>query len=117
MLCVTGSHILSFPIVQRQPPTLPELIRFKTRSGTINILEKIGTHYNQLGILLLEDTTGAITKAIINHSHDATNINLQILEQWIQGKGKKPLEWSTLIEVLNDIGLSELANEIEHTLK
>ena len=117
MLCVTGSHILSFPIVQRQPPTLPELIRFKTRSGSINILEKIGTHYKQLGILLLEDTTGAITKAIIKHSHDATEISLQILEQWIQGKGKKPVEWSTFIEVLNDIGLCELANEIKHTLK
>lgn len=117
MLCVTGSHILSFPVVQRQPPTLPELICFKTRSGSINILEKIGTQYKQLGILLLEDTTGAITKAIIKHSHDATEINLQILEQWIQGKGKKPLKWSTLIEVLNDIGLSKLANEIEHTLK
>ena len=71
----------------------------------------------QLGVLLLEDTTGAVTEAIIKHSHDATETNLQILKQWIWGKGKKPVEWSTLIEVLNDIGLSELANEMEHNLK
>ena len=102
--------------LQQQPVTLPQLIHFKTRSGSINIPEQIGTHHQELGIMLLEDTTGAVTDAIINHSNDATEINLQILKHWVQGKGKKPLEWSTLIEVLNDIGLSELANEIEHAL-
>ena len=101
--------------MQKLTVTLPELICFKTRSGSV--LKQIGTHYRQLGVLLLEDTTGAVTEAIIKHCHDATEINLQILEQWIQGKGKKPIEWATLIEVLNDIGLSELANEMEHTLK
>ena len=96
---------------------MPELIHFKTRSGSINILEQIGSRYEQLGVMLLEDTTGAVTEAIIKCSHDASEINLHIFKQWIQGKGKKPIEWSTLIEVLNDIGLSKLANEIEHTLK
>ena len=113
--CAISSHIL--PIAQRQPPTLPKLIQFKTRSGSINILEQIGLHYEQLGVLLLEDTTGAVTEAIIKHSHDATEINLHIFKQWIQGKGKKPIEWSTLIEVLIDIGLPVLATEMEHALK
>ena len=118
MLCVTGSHILSFPIVQRQPPTLPELIRFKTRSGSINILKQIGTHYRELGVLLLEDATGEVTRAIIEqHCEDATKINFQIFQKWIQGKGKLPVEWSTLVEVLKNIELVQLANEIEQNLK
>ena len=114
------SHIfLSPPIFQQQQPViLPQLICFKTRTGSVNVLERVGTHYWKLGILLLEDATGEVTQAIIEHHHeDATKINLQIFQKWIQGKGKLPVEWSTLIEVLKDIGLSEIAIEMEQTLK
>ena len=43
---------------------LSQLINFKTRSGSTNTIEQIGQHYNDLGILLLEDTTGANTTMI-----------------------------------------------------
>ena len=93
-------------------------MRFKTGSGNINVLKQIGTHYWELGILLLDDDTGADTQAIIEHHHeDATKINIQIFQKWIQGKGKLPVEWFTLVEVLKDVGLSELAIEMEQTLK
>ena len=104
--------------MQQQTVTLPQLIRFKTRSGSINVLEQIGTHYWELGVLLLDDTTGQVTQAIIEHHHeDATKINLQIFQKWIQGKGKLPVEWSTLVEVIKDIGLVQLASEMEQNLK
>ena len=107
------------PIVQQQQTvTLPQLIRFKTQSGSINILERIGIHYWELGVLLLEDATGAHTQAIIeHHREDAIKINFQIFQKWIQGKGKLPVEWSTLVEVLKNIELVQLANEIEQNLK
>ena len=114
---IRALFIFSSPIlIALGQPTvaLQQLICFKTRSGRINILEQIGTHYRELGILLLDDTTGAVTKAITEHyNYDATNIIIEIFEKWIQGKGKLPVEWDTLIEVLNDIGLSELVNKIK----
>ena len=91
--------------------TLPELIRFKTTSGKLT--EQIGTHYRELGYLLLNDTKGEVTRTIIKTcGPDATDIILEIFRQWIGGKGM-PVDWATLVEVLNDIGLSELANELE----
>ena len=112
------TSFLSPPIFQQLSVTLPQLICLKTKSGSINILERIGTHYWKLGVLLLDDTTGEVTQAIIEHQHeDATKINFQIFQKWIQGKGKLPVEWSTLIEVLKDVGLSKLATEMEQTLK
>ena len=112
------TSFLSPPIFQQLSVTLPQLICLKTKSGSIDVLERIGTHYWKLGVLLLDDTTGEVTQAIIEHQHeDATKINLQIFQKWIQGKGKLPVEWSTLIEVLKDVGLSELAIEMEQTLK
>ena len=58
------------------------------------------------------------SQAIIEHHHvDAAKINIQIFRKWIEGKGKLPVEWSTLIEVLKNIELVQLANEIEQNLK
>ena len=77
------------------------------------MLDQIGTHYKKLGILLLNDTTGTVTQAIIKqYHHHASEINMEILQRWIQGQGM-PVEWATLIEVLKDIELTELAREIE----
>ena len=99
-------------------PTLPELIDFKTGTENMNILKHIGTLYNDLGILLLDDKAGTVTKAIEKQCHHVVyDINLQILRQWIQGEGRQPVQWSTLIDVLKKIELSVLAKKIEDNLQ
>ena len=99
-------------------PTLPELIDFKTGTENMNILKHIGTLYNDLGILLLDDKAGTVTKAIEKQCHHVVyDINLQILRQWIQGEGRQPVQWSTLIDVLKKIKLSVLAKKIEDNLQ
>ena len=47
------------------------------------------------------------------HSNDAERINMEILEEWLVGRGKQPVTWATLVEVLRDIELSILADDIE----
>ena len=109
----------SFPSIptDQRPPSLPTLTCFKTSSGSINVAERIGAQYLTFGLQLLEDATGAITKAIEEECHhNAYKINLEILMKWIGGQGRRPLSWATLIKVLKDIQLSELAREIEHNL-
>ena len=44
---------------------------------------------------------------------DCEQSAMEILEDWIAGRGKQPVTWNTLIEVLYDIELSTLAREIE----
>ena len=92
---------------------MPECVRFRGREKRINIPQEIGVKYYQFGILLLDDTTGARMQAIAHkHSNDAEQINLMILQEWIGGRGAKPVEWQTLVEVLNDIELVKLASDI-----
>ena len=113
-------HSIFFPFFSpvEQRPNLCQLISFGVRSGNINVLEQIGTHYWELGVQLLDDTTGAVTKAIVEqYQNNATKINREILQRWIQGGGKLPVEWDTLVKVLKDIRLSELASEIEQALR
>ena len=45
--------------------------------------------------------------------YDAEQINMEIIQEWLAGRGKQPVTWATLVEVLRDIELSTLAVEIE----
>ena len=105
-------------LAKEDRPTLPKLLNFKTSSGTVNIAKRIGADYNLLGIFLLQDEDGTVTDAIADeHHHNAFKVNYDILKQWIQGKGMQPVQWSTLIDVLKEIELSELAKKIEESLQ
>ena len=62
--------------------------------------------YLKFGIFLLEDSDGVIVKALeMEHHWNAEWINEAILQKWLQGKGVKPVTWSTLVAVLKNIGI------------
>ena len=91
-----------------------ECIRLHGKERTINIPQEIGTRYCQFGIFLLDDPNGTRTHNIEHkHREDAEKINTEILREWATGRGKKPVSWETLTEVLHDIELGTLASEIE----
>ena len=99
---------------QADQPTLIECIRFRGRERRINIPQEIGVKYRDFGLLLLEDHNGARIRALAHkHNNDSNEINIEIIEEWVAGKGKHPITWKTLTQVLRDIELSTLAKEIE----
>lgn len=98
-------------------PTLPQLLHFKTTHGSINVAERIGRRYKAFGALLLEDAAGSYIAAIEMESHhNVYDINFIILLRWLQGMGRLPVTWDTLIEVLRVAGLSTLAQDLQNNL-
>lgn len=82
--------------------------------GKVNLAKKIGADYMMFGVLLLEDDTGEQISAIENELKcNAERINFRVLQLWVQGKGRQPVTWATLVAVLQDIGLVKLAKDIE----
>lgn len=74
-------------------PHLDELLQFE-------IPREVGTSFMQLGIFLLNDKTGNIVKNIQHDCHYKTEDTvIEILRQWIAGKGKLPVSWNTLIKM------------------
>ena len=96
---------------QTDRPTLIECIRFRGRERRINIPQEIGVKYYQFGLLLLENNT--IRSIAHKHREDPERINIEVLEEWVTGRGKHPITWQTLTQVLCDIELCTLAAEIE----
>ena len=94
-------------------PTMIELVRFRGKAERINIPQEISTNYYQFGILLLEDKTGTRIRSFeCKYRGDSEQISTEILEQWINGKGKQPVTWGMLVEVLRDVQLTTLARDI-----
>ena len=81
----------------------------------INIAARIGDKYWKFGIFLLDDKHGDVVDAIVHsmHQQDTEQINVKILQKWLNGMGQQPVTWETLVQVLKDIQLNELAKEIE----
>jgi len=76
-ICTVGSR-----------PTLPELLNFHGRRRKINIAREIGIKYMNFGIQLLKDETGSKVVAITNkHLGNAELINIEILQEWVSGRG------------------------------
>ena len=65
------------------------------------------------GTLLLADSNGARIRAMERkHMKDAEQINMEVLQEWVEGSGKQPVTWDTLVDVLCDTELTNLAIEI-----
>ena len=90
-----------------------DIIYFPLQDSKVNLAKEIGTKYGQFGILLLEDHTGERIRAMEKELRsNAQDINYRVFQEWLCGNGKQPVSWVTLISVLEDIALSELANII-----
>jgi len=93
-----------------------ELLKFQSKNRTFNIAEEIATKYVELSVFLLNDSNGLRAEIMAcKHQCDAQRINTEILQEWLTGRGKRPVTWATLVEVLRDIKLCTLASDIMAT--
>ena len=78
-----------------------------------NIPREVGVKYFDFGTHLLQDPTGTHLRDLEHQLfRNGEEINKHILTEWLEGKGR-PVTWATLVEVLNIIGMGELAKQIE----
>ena len=99
------------------PPTLGGLRHFPVANGHIDLAEEIGADYEKFGTLLLEDNNGNKVKNIeVSECGDPVKITVEILRQWLQGKGIKPVTWQTLVKCLRDTDLTTLVDNMKNSL-
>lgn len=114
--CV-GSGSGSAPDMELQV-SLPVLQNFtyKIRGEKLNIIEKTAPSYKTIGINLLNDRDGSITKGIeMANAYKPEPTMVAIYEKWITAA--KDHSWKKLICCLKDCDLNVLALDIEDALK
>ena len=83
----------------------------------IDIVVDIAPDYEKFGTFLLDDKNGSKVKIIkISEHDDPLHIAQEILKQWLQGKGRMPVSWQTLVMCLRDTKLNVLADDVENSL-
>ena len=101
-------------------PTLKLLTYLPILDGmkkNLNIIQKTSTHYHELAMHLLNDDNCDIVLSLEEKClHDSEKITRAVYKKWIDGTGKTPVTWQTLVGVLRDIELNSLADEIETAL-
>ena len=76
----------------------------------LDIIQEIGDS-TKFGVLLLQDKWGTALQGISDKKR-----NYEILQRWIQGGGRTPVTWKTLVDVLKEAELNRLASNIESSL-
>ena len=75
---------------------------------------EIQNDYVKLGIQLLQDDTGNTIEGIERKKRgDPGDITVEIFRLWLQGKGRQPVTWQTLVECLEHTKLHVAANLIK----
>ena len=86
-------------------------------SGFKDIAAEIQNNHELFGTLLLEDTNGNVVQGIVKASNgNPVDITVEILRWWLQGSGRLPVTWQTLIKCLRDTKLNVAADYIEGSL-
>ena len=83
-----------------------------------DILTEIQNDHKRFGTLLLKDDSGNVIKGIEKACRNGppVDITVEILRQWLQGTGRLPVTWQTLVECLRDAKLNIAADYIEGAL-
>ena len=74
------------PSFSDEKPTMPQLIGLQGKDKIINNAEAISDQWRVVGIALLNDESDRIVKALATEFRgDGQDVNLEILQRWIQG--------------------------------
>ena len=93
-------------------PELHELERFEQCSLIIRIIDRVAAEWKRIA-LRLHFKHHCIQVIEMNHHYQAVPACCTMFTQWLEGNGRKPTTWRTLIIALKEENLCTLAEELE----
>ena len=91
----------------------------KTKSGEkISIIKQVAPHWTDFALGLDFDPTGTTIQTIEKKRlYDPEACCKEMMEMWLEGKGRQPATWELLVEILRDCDLNVLAKEVEDAVR
>lgn len=92
-------------------PTISELMLLRSPYGKeLSIIKQIAADWLTIGHLIMTEAT---TKVISKTYHDSNDCCTEMMTRWLGGKGRQPVTWATLINVLKETKFSVLGHDLE----
>ena len=82
---------------------------------TVKVIEQVAARWESVATRLHFE--GCNIQQIRRDNRDScTDACRTVFIEWLDGKGRKPITWKTLIEVLREANFSEIASGLEHVM-
>ena len=102
-------HFLYAMYLPADKPKLHQLKFLRCRGRTLKIIETVAEQLEEMTLALqLEDHA---------FEGDPVPACCEMMQQWLDGEGRKPVTWLTLIESLADTGFLDLAKNLQEILR
>ena len=99
----------------KSKPKLYELDLIRRNGKTVRVISRTSAAWKRVATRLHFE--GYEIKSIEKDKHFQTGDACSTMfSDWLEGKGRQPTTWETLIEALEEANLSELANDLKETL-
>ena len=110
---VEKSHNASVHIDSK--PTLRELGCLKINNQRINMIERIASRWESVADQLHFENHLIDTIKIQSH-YEIDSACRKMFIKWLEGVGRQPITWRTLIDALDDAGLPRVAHEFNNII-
>ena len=95
-------------------PEMRELHKLSRGDKIVKIRDEAASRWKDLAIQL--NFHRGVIKTIQKDSDGNEDAFDELMSRWLEGAGRKPVIWRTLIRALEDIDLNVLAQNIQQTL-
>ena len=94
------------------------LSNLKSKSGErINIINKVSPRWSEFAVQLDFDNDGTTMQMIRERCYpDPEDCCKEMMREWLSGKGRQPVTWELLVEILKDCELEVLAKQVEEAV-
>ena len=96
-------------------PRLYELDLIKGNGKTVKILSRSAGYWEQIATRLHFEIE-EIRSIRRDQHHQTSDACREVFMSWLEGKGRSPRTWETVIEVLEEAELSEMASDLKVVL-
>ena len=94
-------------------PKLHQLDYLEHRSLIIKTIDRVAAKWKRVALRLhFEDHCIEVIE--VNHHYQLVPACRSMFSQWLQGKGRKPRTWRTLIVALEEANLHTIAQELQN---
>ena len=96
-------------------PKLHEISHLNRRDKTVKTIDRVADKWERVATQLYFEHYD-INRIRRDHPNDCRTACSNVFSEWLEGKGRLPTTWETLIKAFEEAELSEVAADIKVTL-